>query len=87
MCIRDRDAGAVRFCANAAHNACNWLVPADGVDRFCLACRHNHTIPDLGAADNMSRWQRLEAAKRRLFYSCLLYTSPSRPVGERAARK
>jgi len=66
-----KDAGAVRFCANAALNACNWLVPADGVDRFCLACRHNHTIPDLGAADNMSRWQRLEAAKRRLFYSLL----------------
>jgi hypothetical protein len=26
----------------------NWLVPADGADAFCRACRLNRTIPDLG---------------------------------------
>src|SRR5437660_9055340 len=36
-----------RFCINAEHNVCNWLVAADGVDTFCTACRHNRTIPDL----------------------------------------
>ena len=34
------------FCANAAHDACNWLVPA-GAGPFCSACRLNRTIPSL----------------------------------------
>ena len=38
-----------RFCANAAHDACNWLIPAIAPDTFCLACRHNRTVPDLVA--------------------------------------
>ena len=38
---------AVRYCANAQHEVCNWLVSADGPDQFCAACRHNRTIPDL----------------------------------------
>ncbi len=71
-----RDTGPVRFCANAGHDACNWLLPADEADGFCLACRHNHTIPDLGVAGNLSRWQRLEAAKRRLIYSLLKLNLP-----------
>jgi len=66
-----KDVGAVRFCANAGKQACNWLVPADSADAFCLACRHNHTIPDLSETENLRRWLRLEAAKRRLFYSLL----------------
>ncbi len=60
-----------RFCANAAHDACNWLVPAEGPSTFCQACRLNRTIPDLGTADHLFRWQRLEAAKHRLVYSLL----------------
>ena len=35
-----------RFCDNAVHGACNWLVPADGPDAFCRACRLNRTIPN-----------------------------------------
>jgi zinc-ribbon domain len=35
-----------RFCANAAHEACNWLVPATAPDAFYQACRLNRTIPD-----------------------------------------
>jgi hypothetical protein len=31
---------AVRLCANAGYRACNWLVPADGPEAFCTACRH-----------------------------------------------
>ncbi len=73
---RIRDVGQVRFCANAGHDACNWLVPADSGHTFCLACRHNRTIPDLGVSENRRRWQRLEAAKRRLFYSLLKLDLP-----------
>lgn len=60
-----------RFCANAGYDACNWLVPADGPDRFCRACRLNRTIPDLDRAQNLQRWQRLETAKHRLVYGLL----------------
>jgi hypothetical protein len=42
-----------RFCANAAHDVCNWLVPADGADASCLACRHNRTVPDLSQTQNL----------------------------------
>ena len=59
-----------RFCANAAYDACNWLVPADGLDQYCLACRHNRTVPDLSQEQNLVPWRKLEAAKHRLFYTC-----------------
>ena len=61
----------VRLCANAAYRTCNWLVPADGPEAFCRACRLNRTIPDLDAPQNLLLWQRLEAAKHRLVYGLL----------------
>lgn len=60
-----------QLCTNAGHDACNWLVPADGRTSFCRACRHNRTIPDLAPPDHLLRWQRLEAAKHRLIYGLL----------------
>jgi len=65
-----------RFCANAAHDACNWLVPATASRTFCQACRLNRTIPDLGPPDHLLRWQRLEAAKHRLVYGLLRFGLP-----------
>ena len=59
------------FCANAIHDACNWLVAAAGSDKFCLACRLNRTIPNLDVSENILLWQRLEAAKHRLVYGLL----------------
>ena len=42
------DPGArYRFCRNADHDVCNWLVAADAPGDFCEACRHNRMIPDL----------------------------------------
>lgn len=66
----------VRFCVNAERRACNWLVPADGPERFCTACRHNRMIPDLSLPENVERWRSLEAAKRRLFYTLLRLRLP-----------
>ena len=40
------DSGPRRFCANADYDVCNWLTPAEGQDRLCVACRHNDTIPE-----------------------------------------
>ena len=65
-----------RFCQNAAHEACNWLIPANEPDPFCLACRHNRTIPDLSVAENLRRWRLIEVAKHRLFYTLIKLNLP-----------
>lgn len=65
-----------RLCANAQHDVCNWLVPADQAEAFCAACRHNRTIPDLGNPDNLVHWRKIEFAKHRLFYSLLRLDLP-----------
>jgi hypothetical protein len=65
-----------RFCANAEHDVCNWLIPAHNPDRYCVACRHNRVIPNLSQAQNIERWRRLEAAKHRLFYTLLKLDLP-----------
>ncbi len=67
--------GPYRFCANAAHGVCNWLVPAGG-PAFCPACRHNRTIPDLSQPDALGLWRKLEIAKHRLFYTLLKLRLP-----------
>lgn len=59
------------YCANAAHNACNWLVRAENAEIFCLACRLNQTIPDLTQSNYLAEWQQIETAKHRLLYSLL----------------
>lgn len=38
--------GMYRYCANSAHNACNWLVSANSTEQFCATCCHNRIIPD-----------------------------------------
>ncbi len=63
--------GRFRFCANAEYDACTWLIPVEAHDRYCLACRHNRTVPDLSTELNLIRWRSLEVAKRRLFYTLL----------------
>ncbi len=65
-----------RFCANAAHGACNWLVPDEQPDIFCTTCRHNRVVPDLTIPWNLTRWRQVEAAKHRLFYSLLRLELP-----------
>jgi hypothetical protein len=68
--------GTWRYCANAAHDACNWLVPAPSEATYCAACRHNHIVPDLSDPDNLGRWRALEVAKHRLFYSLMRLRLP-----------
>lgn len=70
------------YCENAQHGACNWIAPAGGL---CIACRHNETVPDLSDPDNLTQWQTLERAKKRLFYSLVrlglpLITKDEEPV-------
>ncbi|MCB9946643.1 MAG: putative zinc-binding peptidase [Rhodospirillaceae bacterium] len=65
------DAQQYKSCANAAYDACNWLVPAQSPDIFCRACRLNRTIPALGVDGNLELWRRLEVAKHRLVYGLM----------------
>jgi hypothetical protein len=65
------------FCANAAHGACNWLLPHHpGADPFCRACRHNLLVPPMDDPGSLARWQTIERAKKRLFYSLLRLELP-----------
>ena len=68
--------GRYRYCANAQHGVCNWLVPADQPEIFCAACRHNRTIPDLSVPDNARTGERSKVAKHRLFYTLLRLRLP-----------
>jgi hypothetical protein len=76
------DSAPRRFCANAEHDACNWLTPPGSKDRFCLACRHNDTIPDISSPANLMAWREIELAKRRLFYSLTRWQLPLKTRGE-----
>jgi hypothetical protein len=72
----------VRYCENIRFDACNWLMAAEQGSKFCLACRHNHTIPDLSIRENLFRWQQMEIAKHRLFYTLIALKLPLRNLAE-----
>lgn len=57
-----------RLCQNHA-SACNFAVPAQDPNPLCVACRLTRILPDLSQPGNPERWYRMEAAKRRLFYT------------------
>jgi hypothetical protein len=67
---------ALKPCANAGNGACNWLVEDDHASGYCVACRHNQTIPDLSIRRNVENWRRIEVAKRYLFYSLMRFGLP-----------
>ncbi len=63
---------AYRLCENYfKENVCNWAVPADDSNPYCLSCRLTGVIPDLGVPGHRESWCKLETAKRRLIYTLL----------------
>jgi hypothetical protein len=66
----------LRYCANIKPDACNWLIPAAQGEDFCIACRHNQTIPDLSVDSNLDHWRKMEFAKHRLFYTLIALRLP-----------
>ena len=68
-----------RYCANAIHGTCNWLVPVSQASLFCTACSLNRTIPELSNLVNQDKWKRIEIAKHRLVYSLLRLRLPVKP--------
>ncbi len=71
---------SVRLCRNYAESSvCNWLVPADSGDEYCVACALNRTVPDLRVPENMGLWHTIEVEKRRLVYALLRLDLPLVP--------
>ncbi|MBN7800553.1 putative zinc-binding peptidase [Algoriphagus aestuariicola] len=66
--ISDKSRRAYKYCKNLEFGVCNWLIPADRSDEFCIACALNRTIPDLSDSENTAKWRKLEVAKHRLVY-------------------
>lgn len=64
------------YCSNNLHGTCNWLVPVENSNNFCLACSLNRTIPDLNKMENFERWREIEFAKHRLVYQLLRLRLP-----------
>ena len=59
-----------RLCQNnVEHQACNFAIPQDDPNALCVCCRLTQILPDLSIDGNRERWYRIEAAKRRLFYT------------------
>jgi hypothetical protein len=76
--------GRKTYCANYAHNVCNWLVPVTNEGGLCLSCALNRTIPDLSVPSNVEHWFEVEKAKRRLIYTLLKLRLPiTQPPGSK----
>ena len=75
--VYPQDTPQFRYCQNAEHQACNWLIPLDAPHPFCHACQLNRTIPSLAEEQNLRLWQKLELAKHRLVYSLLRMKLPT----------
>lgn len=66
-----------RKCKNYSdYDVCNWMVPLDDNQDYCLSCSLNEVIPDLTDTDNLKLWYRMEQAKRRLLYALLRLKLP-----------
>jgi hypothetical protein len=72
----DNPVRVYRFCANATHDICNWLVPESDPEPFCQACRHNGLVPDPNTEVGLKRWRRINDAQRNLFYAFLRWDLP-----------
>jgi hypothetical protein len=66
----------VRYCENAVHGTCNWLIPHDAQATLCKACACNRTIPNLSEPGRLDAWREVEMAKKRLVYSLLRFGLP-----------
>ncbi|GLR16394.1 zinc-binding metallopeptidase family protein [Portibacter lacus] len=70
------DGSSYQYCSNHKHDACNWLVPANGNSEYCKACSLNNLIPNLEDEINLDKWQQIERWKHRLIYSLQRFNLP-----------
>jgi len=67
-----------KYCLNARHGNCNWVLPASSIFTYCLACDLNRTIPPLDNQEFKARWDQIECAKHRLVYALIRLNLPIR---------
>ena len=70
------DGSPFKPCANRDLADCNWLLPASSSDGFCMSCALDRTIPNLSDQVALSRWKKVELAKRGLLYSITRWNLP-----------
>lgn len=64
--------GLYKPCLNhTQYQVCNWVLPIDSPQDYCLACDLNEMVPAITAAEKRLWWANLEMAKRRLLYTLL----------------
>lgn len=69
-----------RLCQNYSKlNICNWAIPADQENPFCLSCQLTRTIPNLEKPENKQSLFKMEVAKRRLIYTLMELGLPIEP--------
>jgi hypothetical protein len=67
-----------RLCDNARrHQICNWMIPVNDPNPFCVSCRLTTLVPDLTVPGNVERWHKVEKAKRRLIYTIMRLGLPT----------
>ena len=74
------DGAPYRLCRNhVEHAACNWAIPAGTPGDYCFACGFDEVIPNLADDKARAEWDKLERAKRRLFYTLMGLGLPLQP--------
>lgn len=63
-------------CKNRQVIDCNWICEAGSGEHLCLSCVHTTKIPNLAIEQNVALWDRLERAKRRVFYAIIKFGLP-----------
>ena len=77
--LTDASGTEYRRCRNGEeYNVCNWLTPYAETPLLCDGCCFNRTIPNLSKPENVVRWGRFEASKKRLLYTLLSLKLPVR---------
>lgn len=74
--VRLENPSVNRPCEHRTTLDCNWLVNTGDNNLQCVACRLTRTIPNLNINNNLQRWSKLEATKRRAFYMLLQLKLP-----------
>jgi len=58
-----------RLCQNhIVFGVCNCAIDATSKDQYCRLCSSNRIIPDTDISTNLRLWEKIEQAKRRLYY-------------------
>ncbi|HBC57037.1 MAG TPA: hypothetical protein DCZ03_07730 [Gammaproteobacteria bacterium] len=68
---------SVQWCTHRLqYEVCNSVLHHQEDSTYCVICRLNRTVPNLNNPRNLTRWAKLEEAKRRLLFGLLALGLP-----------